>query len=96
MRLKEFLKGIDGSNKTSETAQAIANDIMHFFSKILSTPKSKPMQNNMLQNTSILESYFITIKNNQQYKTTTPQEKLRRIKIAIQFVQRQEDDQGDH
>ena len=69
MKLKEFLKGIDGSNKTSETAQAIANNIMYFFSKILSTPKSKPMQNNMLQNMSILKSYFITIKNNKQYVT---------------------------
>ena len=51
------------------------------------------MQSSMLLNVNILESYFNIIKNDKRYKAKTLQEKLRRLKTAIKFIQHQEDHQ---
>lgn len=90
-KFKSFLQGIDGGSKSYEIAKAITNDIIYFFNSIPCSSTSIPMANDMLLNLENLENFFQSIKKERSYKPTTQQEKLRRLKMAIQFVMREQD-----
>ena len=86
---QRYLQGIAGGNRSQETAKAISHDVQLFFD---STPHcSSTSALHILLNNRNLEEFYNLLKDERQYKPTTVAEKLRRMKMAIQFLLHQRD-----
>ena len=91
-QFKQYLQGIAGGNRSSETATAIVRDVQNFFQTM--TAKGDQFYIKVLLNQQNLEQYYHFLRTKKQFKPTTNAEKLRRIKLAIRFTMHtQEDDQ---
>ena len=75
-------------NKNKETTESIARDVRMYLNQNKTSTES---DYNKLLNIQQLETFVEVMSD--QYKPTTRAEKLRRIKLAIKFIIRQNDDQ---
>lgn len=88
-----YLQGIAGGNRTAATANSIVTDVQKFITHSSST--SAAHDNDIILRRQTLEQYFNYLKIQLQYKPTTVVEKIRRVGMAIKFMQHQScDDKG--
>jgi len=86
-----YLQGIAGGNRSLTTAKSITKDVQTFMAhSTFQGSKSTESDVDLLLNKKAIEAFFIYLKN-QTYQPTTIAEKLRRIKMAIQFILHQTD-----
>ena len=76
-----FLRTPWGGKRKKTIAQSITSDLMMFFNM---TKQSCSIDS--LFNITNLESFLCHIKTSKKYKATTMTEKLRRLKLAIQYI----------
>ena len=72
-----------GGNKSIETAKSIANDVEKFLSNCDHSSTSKTSAD-LLLNRQGLQNHYDKLKDD--YQPTTVAEKLRRLRIAINFL----------
>ena len=79
-------------NKNNDTAKATIRDVKLYldFTKLNEFNESDELK---LLNIKELERFLSIMKDKKMYKPTTMAEKLRRLKLAIKFIIRQQDDQ---
>lgn len=83
-QFKQFLEGIAGGNRSTETSTAIVRDLQTFYSTV--TPRGSRFLNTTIMDRKSLENYYNHLKVQRKYKPTTTAEKLRRLGMAIGFV----------
>ena len=83
-----YLEGIAGGCRNTDTAKAIVHDVELFFQL---TPATSHNDLDRLFNKSNLEKFFQQLLHKKQYKPTTITEKIRRMKLAIKYVIHEED-----
>ena len=74
-----------GGRRSNSAAKAITSDLMMFFN---TTPQSSSDTNKVdtILEKNNLESYIHHIKTTKKYKPTTVAEKIRRLKLAIEYI----------
>ena len=72
-----------GGNKSTETAKSIVNDVEKFLSNCSHSSPSTT-STDLLLNKKVLQNYYDKLKDN--YQPTTVAEKLRQVKMAINFL----------
>jgi len=80
-----YLQGIAGGNRSSNTASSIVSDVQRYIS--FSASGSTTTDNNIILQRQSLETYFNHLKIELKFKPTTILEKMRRIGMAIKFLQ---------
>jgi len=86
-RFANYLEGIAGGNRSSDTSRAIVADLRLF---VCLTPGSSCDVDKLFNKTN-LEKFFHHLINDKAYKPTTIAEKIRRLKLAIKYVIHAED-----
>ena len=82
-----YLRSTAGGNRNKSTARSITSDVMMFFSNIAESSKDKNCcKIDMLFNIANLRSFLHFITHEKNYKPTTITEKIRRLKLAIQYI----------
>ena len=74
-------------NKNKATTEAITRDVKNY----LDNNKTSEPDSKKLLDIKNLETFVVLMTDDKQYKATTRAEKLRRIKLAIKFIMRQEE-----
>ena len=82
---QQYLQGIAGGNRSQETAAAITHDVQLFFDSLSHSSSMQSTSIEFLFNPKNLENFYHFVKR-QQHKPTIASEKLRRVKMAIQFI----------
>ena len=90
MGFASYLQTLDGGNKETEPAKAIAAHVKGYFQ--YSTPTKPPHM--ALLDFHKLQNYFTHLKSERNLSATTIADKLRAIRQAIEYVQYEQTDEG--
>ena len=93
-KFKHNLEGIVGGNQPPTTATAIVRDIQRFFETVAHAGSN--FTSTHLLNLKVIMKYYHHLKTTNRFKSTTNAEKLRRLKMAIKYINKKDNEVNDN